>query len=537
MDKEREIISAPNGDLNFRIGSRTLYSRYNPSGSSIRLVSQAEILPRTIYFIPSPLFGYGLSELLDSLPEDSIVLAVETDQQLMKESSPYLEKLRSPRCLVYRLDSPVSLYRVFYDLQPARFRNCRIVPLNGGYSFNKKLYDSLFSSLQSFQQYYWRNRLTTTKLGRLWMQNLLINMAETDLRDLGDFKTTKPVILAGAGESLEESLPFMKTHRDKFFILSVDTAVQALARGGILPDGVVNLEAQFHNLKDFYPLKGHSILQFSDITAYPQTLRDFQGDHYYFSSRFGTNGLVEEFEKEELLPAEIPALGSVGVTALYVAGEITEAPILLTGLDFSYREGKSHARETPFHDWMKLLDGRLGGDAWLNFTLSRPSIPALSKDGRSGLRTNPVLQQYGCQLRDLCHCMDGRVYDIAEGGADFGIPRLTPSEALELCISPGNEEKSCLENKNSDSSSERNRTVLRILKKEKDKLEALIKMWERVNAENAEPEALIPLLIQSDFSYYHFPDTISLPNTRPEFLFRALQSVRRYYRLLSRLTS
>ena len=309
MEKRGEIISAPNGDLNFQVGSRAFYSRYNPSGSSKRLASRAEILPRTIYFIPSPLFGYGMTVLLESISEDSLILAVETDQYIMKESSPYLKQFRSSRCLVYRLDNPVSLYRVFYNIHPERFRNCRMVPLNGGYSFNKKLYDSLFSSLQSFQQYYWRNRLTTTRLGRLWMQNLVINMTDTNVRDLQEFKTAKPVILAGAGESLEETVLFMKNQKKNVFILSVDTAVQALIRKGIIPDGVVNLEAQFHNLKDFYPLKNHSILQFSDITAYPQTLRDFKGDHYFFSSRFGTNGLVKKTGTKRTPPYRNSCIG------------------------------------------------------------------------------------------------------------------------------------------------------------------------------------------------------------------------------------
>ncbi len=533
METTPRIVTAPNGEMNIQIGSKTLYSRYNPRGSSERIVNQIEILNRTIYMIPSPLLGYGIKDLLDRIPEDSLVLAIEAEQDLMVLTAPYLKELQNhPRCRIYRISEPAALYHLFHKIEPEKYRTCRMTPLNGGYNSSKKIYDGLFSSLQSYQQYYWRNRLTTAKLGRLWMKNLLMNLASPERMNLGDFKTPRPVLLTGAGESLEEVIPFIHNNREQLFVLCVDTAAQTLMRNRILPDGIVNLEAQFHNLKDFYSLKGFKVRQFSDITAYPPSLRDFPGDHYFFSSRFGVNDLLEKLEKRRLLPPEIPALGSVGVTALYVAGQITDGPVFLAGLDFSYLEGKSHARETPLHDWMRLRENRLQSDPWALFTLERPSIPARSKNADPRLRTNSVLLQYGHQLQDMCQFMTGRVFDITETGLELEIPRLSREDAADLLKKT--RQSPALVKPSSNEAIDRPYESFRdLLKNELDKLDRIVLMWHQINSKTIEPDRLCSLLQECSYTFFHFPDSHMLPNTRPEFLFRAMSSVYSYRRIFT----
>ena len=534
MNNRINLLSAKNGEQNIQFDSKLLYSRYNPSVSSERLADNASYTPRTIYFLPSPLLGYGISSIIEHLPADSLILGIEIDQDLMLMSAPYLKKFQDDtRCEIFRLDDPVSLYRVFIKLDPGRFRSCRLIPLNGGYQINKKRYDTLFSSLQQFLQNYWRNRLTSVKLGRLWIRNLLSNMALSGGRTLNQFKTNKPVVLAGAGESLEGALPMLKQYRDTFFILCVDTAIQPLVRSGILPDGVVNLEAQFHNLKDFYSLAGKKIRQFADITAYPSSLRDFPGDQYFFASSFGQCVLVDNLASKNLLPPEIPALGSVGVTALYVAGEITDGPIFLTGLDFGYTEGKSHSRETPFHDWMRLREGRMAGDPWYSFTRERPSQTSSSKNGNPKFKTNPILLQYGNQLRDMCQFMEGRVFDLALGGMDLGLPVIDAKKAVK--IARQQEIKESGEESKIPDLSNRNEQIEEFLLEELSKLKTIIDTWRKVDKDEDDPSALLPLFKSCDYIYFHFPDRHMLPNTRPEFLFRAMESAGAYKRLVESL--
>ena len=248
MDNQLDLIPSRNGELNIHYHGKVLYSRYNPSASAERLAGNTVLKPRTIYLVPSPLLGYGIESLVRKLPEDSLLLGLETDQSLMAVSTPCIQKYhKKNRCEFYRLDDSVTLYRIFNSLPSGLYRSCRLLPLNSGYQLNREKYDLLFSSLEHFLQNYWQNRLTAVKLGRLWMKNLITNLAYPGGKQISQFKTDK-TCTAGRiepGESLERSLPLIKEGREKIFVLAVDTALQTLIRSGIIPDGVVNLEAQF----------------------------------------------------------------------------------------------------------------------------------------------------------------------------------------------------------------------------------------------------------------------------------------------------
>jgi hypothetical protein len=102
----------------------------------------------------------------------------------------------------------------------------------------------------------------------LWIRNLSENLEILKKPDIGNIHIDKPVLVTGAGESLELSIPLIQEFRNQIYILSVDTAVQTLIRNSIIPDGVVNLEAQFYNLKDFYAIQNFRIDLFSDITPF-----------------------------------------------------------------------------------------------------------------------------------------------------------------------------------------------------------------------------------------------------------------------------
>ena len=217
MENQIDLIPSRNGELNIQYCGKTLYSRYNPSASAEKLAGNICLQPRTIYFIPSPLLGYGISSLIKLLPDDSILLGIEIKQDIMAATAPHIRHFQNRKSFqIYRLDDALGLYKVFNSLNSGSYRSCRILPLNSGYQLHKKKYDNLFSSLEHFLQNYWRNRLTSVKLGKLWIKNLLSNLSAPEGRMLYQFKTDKAVILAGAGESLENTIQLINESRGRF---------------------------------------------------------------------------------------------------------------------------------------------------------------------------------------------------------------------------------------------------------------------------------------------------------------------------------
>jgi hypothetical protein len=527
MIEAAALTQSSNGETNILCQGKPLYSRYSPSAAAERAVQQIPLEENCIYLIPSPLLGYGIASFIRQLPESSILVGIESDQSLMAVSAPFLDALTGERFICYRTDNSSGLYEVFRQLQEGNYRHCRLIPLNSGYQLNKEVYDNLYSVFQHFLRNYWQNRLTMARMGTLWIKNLISNLKYLKEKDIDSFSTDKAIVLCGAGESLEKTVPLIRENRDSIYLLAVDTAVQCLSRQDIIPDGVVNLEAQFYNLKDFYPLLNKEIDLFSDITAYPSSLRQDSHSHYFFASSFQDTQLHKSIKDQKLLPKEIPPLGSVGVAALYLAGLMTEKSIFITGLDFSYVEGKTHARGTPFHDWCVLQENRLAGDVWYSFSKSRPSKKADTNP--PGAVSNPILESYARQLEDIAGSIPNNVYNLAEMGINLNISSMRADEFPAALKIDNNTSKSSEESAE-DSHQKDPHIIDALIKKEKEKLESLIDCWDKICSNKMDEKEIIPLLSGCDYLYFHFPDRQSLPNTTPAFLFRVMKEARSLYR-------
>ncbi len=74
---------APRGFSVFYKG-KTLLSTVDPAAQSERVIAAAHKVPRTLYFCPSPLYGYGLVSFLEMMSADSVFLCVEADERLIR---------------------------------------------------------------------------------------------------------------------------------------------------------------------------------------------------------------------------------------------------------------------------------------------------------------------------------------------------------------------------------------------------------------------------------------------------------------------
>ena len=63
---------------------RFLYSKYSPTRSICSIVQNMAAQPSTLVLVNSPALFYGLVDLLQKLPDDCVVLAVEDDDNLLE---------------------------------------------------------------------------------------------------------------------------------------------------------------------------------------------------------------------------------------------------------------------------------------------------------------------------------------------------------------------------------------------------------------------------------------------------------------------
>jgi len=436
-DGEPLLVDTGRG-FNITYRAKTLYSPRNPRAAAVRRADTLSVEPKTLVFVPSLGLGYGLHELLARLPDSCHVLCIEIDERLFKlalSRGPRLPK--SPHLSIIRTDRREQAAAIVQQLGPWRFR--RVVPLHlcGGYRLYRAQYERLQRAVEEEIRLYWQNRLTLFAMTRLWLRNLFTNLAVLPAcGDIVDLATDRPLLVCGAGPSLENSLSWIADHRRAVILLAVDTALPVLAQADLPPDWVFTLDAQIHTLRDFLPFRDSGMKILCDLTSNPQSLRLFR-DLYFFSTRFHPLTLFDRLESARLLPTPLPPRGSVGVSAVEAALTLTSGPILFTGLDFAYSRGQTHARGAPFQLASLAENSRLRpcGMTAFQTLLDRPRLRLAGKTGEQ-LLTDLVLDSYRRQLVGVIESCT-RCFDLSGQGLPVGAPGIDSEIQLAQLLELG----------------------------------------------------------------------------------------------------
>jgi hypothetical protein len=415
-------------------GGKNLYSSTEPREAACRRAEAARLQDRCLVLVPGLGLGYGLEILMERLPAGSILLCVETDPKLRSLAASFPLPQDSRFALAAGPQAAVAAVR---ERGLHRFRRVQAVPLCGSYHLDRAGYDALARSLEEEIRQFWQNRITLAHMSRLWLRNLFTNL--TALAASGEppaLAEDRPILVAGAGPSLEAALPRIARVRERLTVLAVDTALPALSEVDLAPDWVYALEAQHFNLEDFLPCRDPGLTLLCDLSSCPEVLRFFP-KRRAFATRFHPLALFDRLRDCGLLPPELPPLGSVGVTAVQAALSLTAGPVLLAGLDFCYPDGRTHARGTPPHRRELAICSRLSppGCAALEALAARPHLRVAGKGGRV-YASDLVLRSYALQLRALAEC-SGRLYDLGAEGLETGARVLRTDGELDALLSSG----------------------------------------------------------------------------------------------------
>jgi len=499
--------------LPFVRNGKTLLSGVDPVGRAERIAGAVPIKDRTLYFCPSPLYGYGLSHFLSRLEKEapnSAVLCVEADGELYeltkKNIAPSMADSQNLR--ITNICSAGDLCAFVREAWGARaFRRVEVLRLSGGWQLFPEVYDSLCDTLRREIAIDWGNALTLAKMGRLYIRNALRNLPlVTRFPSASQLSFGEaPILVLGAGPSLDETLDalsskyanFLSSPQERpFKIICVDTCLGALKERNIIPDLTVILESQHWNLRDFLSCKGWNVNAVIDLSSLPASTSVLSGEKYLFFTPWTQLKIFGRLKDIGLLPVAIPPLGSVGLTAVELARRFTGGKIICAGLDFSFTQDKYHARSTPGHLSRLNLQNRfkrLFNPAAYN----QYSIAAVSKNGLP-VYTSPAMKNY----RDLFEqefSGDSRIFDIEGTGLPLGIKILLLDEAMSLLgkdnLAPTQYVR-VVRGKNSD--------LISFYENEKNRLEELRNLLTGEAA--ADNERLNVLIDECDYLWAHFPD-------------------------------
>lgn len=338
-----EFSTAKNGAETCSYNGKFLHSKYNPQNEGEKFVANlaADFSPSCIIII-EPALSYCVPFLRNRF-KDASLYAIRCSRDFSKTDALWdkvfyfdSDKDKLSNDLFYSLGEETLFSAAFFEWTPSR----------GVFTEETaEIWQAIKSAVLKARDVLG----TRSHFAKRWFKNSFIfaaNITNTEQLSVGD----SPVIIAASGRSLETSLPYLQTQRNKFFLIAVSSAYSALLRYGIIPDLVISTDGG-------YWAKRHIAFPASDKMLKEANARPL----FAFSSEAAVPRKI--LETQRILPlcyddgssriffqsAGISFMnarrnGTVSGTAAEFALTITTGPVFFCGLDQAPAKGFQHTQ-------------------------------------------------------------------------------------------------------------------------------------------------------------------------------------------------
>ena len=427
--------------------NRFLYSKYAPAKAICNTISRLTILEGTLILLNSPCLWYGLKELINILPKNCYILALEAEKELLNLSSEALKDLcaRENLNLKQRLILLDANNTSFIDshlrnlANTGEYKRAIYIDFSAGATFNSSLYKTIYSAASDIVSTFWKNRITLVRMGKLYSINIFHNLL--NISNCLDKKNVplscvfhtidKPILVCGAGEGLDKTLEDKNLQesirQNKFYILAVDAAMVPLINRNLPVNGTVSVEPQFAIQKAYlgaknYGSKNNNFTLFADLCSRPSIMRILDCNTVWFLSNYAESNFLKRIESSILSSSLIAPMGSVGLVATYIAIALRsdpDIPIYVTGMDFSYSIGLTHAKDTAAFNRMTFCQSKVNPLGNYAASFGEGGIQLLSKN-KNKVSTNAIMLSYAKQFADFfSNCKN--IFDISPTGIDLAL--------------------------------------------------------------------------------------------------------------------
>lgn len=350
------VVTSPDG------GRLALHSTENPIAESHAWVQHnaQTLTTRPLILVMGTGLGYHLPLLKQLVPVDSTVVVVEPDLGIFRCAMGVVdltELIASPNFQWSVGEEVGALGGLFRGLGiESRFAQSGlvVVGLPGPLQLYRGYVETLTVWVQDERRRVGLGHQTQARHARLVLEHMFKNIPRVletgGVRCLRHISVGKPAVVAAAGPSLQDSLPVLERLRGKVALLAVDTAYPVLHEAGIEPLAVVATDPSVEN-----------VIRLEGITASPATLIAYPGIHPDLCGPFEDRILWHDVLCEGdpgsanrpspllahlgLTPVlgELHSDGSTAHTAISLARYMGCAPVICTGLDLAYADGKTYA--------------------------------------------------------------------------------------------------------------------------------------------------------------------------------------------------
>jgi len=327
-----------------------LHSKYDPEKEACRFIKGQGIKEGDIVVLYGFGLGYHVRELLKYIGEQGEVFVVEPNIGLFTEALKYIDLtpfLSEKRIKLILEDDLSAISKIIAGLLARiQTKNGRLVIHRSSLELTPEWADPLKHILLEWQV----KKDTLARFAAQLEENLLHNRELTNqlpgvTRILHKFENI-PVVLVGAGPSLDNSIKALQDIKARCLIITVGTALRPLLSYGITPDLVIITDPQPIVIRQIEGLQTKAPLV-AFPTVHPTVLSTYPGIKIiaYQRGMETTESMALELG-EELIDTG----GSVVTAALDMAIRMGCNPVVFLGVDLGYTRGKTHAAGAMYGD-------------------------------------------------------------------------------------------------------------------------------------------------------------------------------------------
>jgi hypothetical protein len=362
------------------LNEKNLASSVAPQTSGLRMIGETRIRDTDLVVVLGLANPHLIESINKKLPANQIILFIDSSEEILSclwDNFIY-PAMDIPGRHLFLGERLLHLLWGYIESLPIErlsgikfYRNSPSIQLNPDfYRDIEERINKLFSSKMS-------DLLTKFEFERIWVRNSISNLIQYNSHPTPRYKfkdcladySNIPAILVSAGPSLRNQCEFIKENRDKVFLLACDTALKVLLKFGIIPDGVMTLDAQTHSYFHFLGEDLSEIPIFADFVTAPALLRNFNFKSIIHSltAKFQVDASGRPFREitaggeivEEKLGTigEVQSGGSVATSAFDILRQMGFSPIYLTGQDLAYTGREIHSTGTHHNEkWLTLIN-------------------------------------------------------------------------------------------------------------------------------------------------------------------------------------
>lgn len=409
------------------------HSKHDPITESKRLIDNLKKSnDQKVYIFFGAGLGYAIEE---ALKQSNIqVIWMECYPEILKHAlanTDYSHFLKTEQLKI--LLKPFTEENLFSTFKGISALPVTFIPHRPSLSWKESDYIECKFICEKFFQKKDVNIATLTKFEKIWTRNLIQNFPEiyhlTPIARLFGIAKDLPIVVSGAGPSLYSNLEDLRKYRDRFILISVDTALHILDGANIEPDLIYSVDPQAINTSYLEGYSGGGCIVFDPTSSY-HTLR--LSEHFkkgfFTSSPFPLLQIYTKHLEEEV--GDVPFGGSVSTNAVSLAELMGASNVYFVGQDLAFTDGYAHCKGAILEERLNFKESRYFRREKHNYNQLH-ALPKLISTGYDGEKyhTNEKMQIFNKWFSDRAA---GRNWiNLSARGARLeGVPKKTFDECF-----------------------------------------------------------------------------------------------------------